>query len=44
MYYFWLGVEAESPECDGDHEQMDCIESDGFITCYFSGPIRPIQN
>ena len=30
------------PLCDGDFENEECIESDGFITCYFSGPIRPI--
>lgn len=30
------------PLCDGDFENMDCIEDDGFVTCYFSGPIKPI--
>jgi hypothetical protein len=30
------------PYCDGDLPDTECIESDGFITCYFSGPIQPI--
>jgi hypothetical protein len=42
-YWFWLGFDAE-PYCDGDFTDMECIEDDGFITCYFSGPIQPIQD
>jgi hypothetical protein len=44
MPYFWLGREAEDiePYCDGDLPDMECIESDGLITCYFSGPIQPL--
>jgi hypothetical protein len=30
------------PYCDGDLPDMETVESDGFITCHFSGPIRPI--
>jgi hypothetical protein len=46
MPYFWLGREAEDiePYCDGDMTDMECIEGDGFITCYFSGPVQPIQD
>jgi hypothetical protein len=34
----------DEPLCDGDFTDEECVESDGFITCYFSGPIRPIQS
>jgi hypothetical protein len=40
-YYFWLGFDAE-PYCDGDLPDMECVEADGFITCYFSGQVQPI--
>ena len=45
MLYHWLGIDAEdymSPECDGDFENMECVESDGWITCWFSGSIKPL--
>lgn len=40
----WLGLEAENiePYCDGEFTDEEIIEADGFITCYMSGPIRPI--
>jgi hypothetical protein len=46
MFYFWLGHEAESiaPYCDGDFTDSEEIESDGLITVYCSGQIRPIQS
>jgi hypothetical protein len=46
MFYHWLGIEAEriEPYCDGDFTEEDHVEDDGFITVYFSGPIRPIQD
>jgi hypothetical protein len=39
-YFFWLGRDADEPLCDGDHENMECVEADGWITCHFSGPIK----
>jgi hypothetical protein len=41
-HYHWLGTEAEQPICDGDLTHEEHIEADGFITVYFSGPIRPL--
>ncbi len=37
-----IAVSLARPECDGDFENMECVEDDGFITCYFSGPIREL--
>lgn len=37
-----LRQKAEEPICDGDFTDEETVESDGFITCYFSGPTRPI--
>ena len=37
------GDDPLPPLCDGEFENEECVEGDGFITCYFSGPIRPIN-
>ena len=39
-----LAVSARKlePLCDGEFTDEEHIESDGFITVYCSGPIRPI--
>jgi hypothetical protein len=34
----------DEPLCDGDFTDEECVESDGLITVYFSGQIRPIQS
>jgi hypothetical protein len=41
-YYFWLGIDADEPYCDGEFTDYEIIEADGFITVHCSGPIRPI--
>jgi hypothetical protein len=33
---------GDEPLCDGEFTDSEEIESDGFITVYCSGPIRPI--
>jgi hypothetical protein len=35
---------GDEPLCDGEFTDEECVESDGLITVYFSGPIRPIQS
>jgi hypothetical protein len=35
-------LKTTEPLCDGELPDMECIEADGFITCYMSGPVQPI--
>jgi hypothetical protein len=39
-----FGDKPLEPLCDGEFTDSEEIESDGFITVYCSGPIRPIQS